>query len=146
MSDRNAARPARARRTMRARAAVQRPFFDEPPLTVFRVMSSRAPSAPARSRSKTLTALLAFLFGSVGAHRFYLYGRRDLFGWVHMIGTALGIPGVLMLVASHRSSTAGWVLAVLGASSLLAAFLAAIVYGLRPDEKWDAQFNTGSSR
>ncbi|MEX3909044.1 NINE protein, partial [Paraburkholderia sp. BR14319] len=28
----------------------------------------------ARFRSKTLTAALAFLFGSLGAHRFYLYG------------------------------------------------------------------------
>jgi uncharacterized membrane protein len=35
----------------------------------------------------------------------------------------------------------GWVLAFPGAVSMLAAFLAAIVYGLRPDEKWDAQFN-----
>lgn len=109
-------------------------------------MSSRAPSAPVRFRSKTLTALLAFLLGSVGAHRFYLYGRRDLVGWAHVLGTALGVPGVLLLVVSHRSSMPGWVLAVIGASSLLAAFLAAIVYGLRPDEKWDAQFNAGAAR
>ncbi|WP_206953013.1 NINE protein [Trinickia acidisoli] len=106
-------------------------------------MSTRVSSAPTRFRSKTLTALLAFLFGSVGAHRFYLYGSRDLFGWAHVIGTALGIPGVLLLVASERTSTLGWLLAILGAISVLAAFLAAIVYGLRPDEKWDAQFNAG---
>lgn len=109
-------------------------------------MSTRVSSASPRFRSKTLTALLAFLFGSVGAHRFYLNGGRDLFGWAHMIGTALGIPGVMLLDATQRSSALGWALAVPGAISLLAAFLAAIVYGLRPDQKWDAQFNPGQTR
>jgi TM2 domain-containing membrane protein YozV len=104
-------------------------------------MSTRVTSAPGRFRSKTLTALLAFLVGSLGGHRFYLYGWRDIFGWAHVIGTALGIPGVLLLIASERTSALGWGLAMPGAVSLLAAFLAAIVYGLRPDEKWDAQFN-----
>jgi TM2 domain-containing membrane protein YozV len=103
-------------------------------------MSSRASPSP-RFRSKTLTAALAFFFGSLGAHRFYLYGLRDVYGWAHIFFTLLGIPGVLLLVASERASVLGWILAVPGAISLFAAFLAAIVYGLRPDEKWDAQFN-----
>ncbi len=30
--------------------------------------------------------------------------------------------------------------------SLLAGFLSAIVYGLRPDAKWDAQFNAHTNR
>lgn len=94
-----------------------------------------------RFRSKTLTAALAFLFGSIGAHRFYLYGPRDVWGWAHVLGTLLGIPGVMLLIATERASLAGWALAVPGAVSLFAAFLAAIVYGLRPDERWDAQFN-----
>lgn len=97
-------------------------------------------------RSKTITAALAFLLGSLGAHRFYLYGKRDIFGWAHILGTLIGIPGVMLLVASERASILGWVLAFLGAVSLLAAFLAAIVYGLRPDEKWDAQFNAHTQR
>jgi len=83
---------------------------------------------PARFRSKTLTAALAFLLGSLGAHRFYLYGPRDVWGWAHLLGTLTGIPGVMLL-------------AVIGAVSVLSAFLAAIVYGLRPDARWDAQFN-----
>jgi TM2 domain-containing membrane protein YozV len=97
-------------------------------------------------RSKTITAALAFLLGSLGAHRFYLYGKRDIYGWAHILGTLIGIPGVMLLVASERASILGWVLAFLGAVSLLAAFLAAIVYGLRPDEKWDAQFNAHTQR
>ena len=96
---------------------------------------------PARFRSKTLTAALAFLLGSLGAHRFYLYGPRDVWGWAHLLGTLTGIPGVMLLVATERGSLLGWVLAVIGAVSVLSAFLAAIVYGLRPDARWDAQFN-----
>jgi TM2 domain-containing membrane protein YozV len=104
-------------------------------------MSASASSNTSRFRSKTITAALAFFFGSLGAHRFYLRGFRDVFGWAHLLGTAIGIPGFLLLAATERASTLGWVLVVPGAVSLLAAFLAAIVYGLRPDEKWDAQFN-----
>ena len=97
-------------------------------------------------RSKTLTAALAFFLGTVGAHRFYLYGQRDIYGWAHLVGTLIGIPGVMLLVASERASILGWVLAFPGAISLLAAFLAAIVYGLRPDDKWDKQFNAHTQR
>jgi TM2 domain-containing membrane protein YozV len=74
-----------------------------------------------------MTAALAFFFGSLGAHRFYLYGMCDVYGWAHLVFTLLGIPGVLLLMASERASTLGWVLAVPGAISLFAAFLAAIV-------------------
>jgi TM2 domain-containing membrane protein YozV len=103
-------------------------------------MSTFVSTSP-RFRSKTLTAALAFFFGSLGAHRFYLYGLRDIYGWAHLIGLLFGIPGALLLIATDRTSALGWVLAFPGAVSLFAAFLAAIVYGLRPDEKWDAQFN-----
>jgi TM2 domain-containing membrane protein YozV len=107
------------------------------------------PSNPAprgRFRSKTLTAALAFFFGSIGAHRFYLYGLRDKFGWAHIVGIVLGVTGYMLLAATDRASVLGWVLALPGAVSLLAAFLSAIVYGLRPDEKWDAQFNSQTGR
>ncbi len=93
-----------------------------------------------------MTAALAFFLGSLGAHRFYLYGKRDVYGWLHLLGTLLGIPGVLLLIGSERTSALGWVLTVPGAISLFAAFLAAMVYGLRPDEKWDAQFNPQSQQ
>jgi TM2 domain-containing membrane protein YozV len=106
------------------------------------VTHSSNPAPHGRFRSKTLTAALAFFFGSIGAHRFYLYGLRDKFGWAHIVGILLGVPGYMLLAATDRASVLGWALALPGAVSLLAAFLSAIVYGLRPDEKWDAQFNS----
>ena len=115
------------------------------PFAPFPAMSSSTlPSR--RFRSKTLTAALAFLFGSLGAHRFYLYGWRDVYGWAHLLATIVGIPGFMLLVASERTASLGWWLAVPGSISLLAAFLAAMVYGLRADEKWDAQFNTDTGK
>jgi drug/metabolite transporter (DMT)-like permease len=99
-----------------------------------------------RFRSKTLTAALALFFGSIGAHRFYLYGLRDKFGWAHIAGIVLGATGYALLAATNRASIPGWFLVLPGAAALLSAFLSAIVYGLRPDEKWDAQFNANTGR
>ncbi|MEJ8800161.1 NINE protein [Trinickia caryophylli] len=104
-------------------------------------MSTHVLAPRPRFRSKTLTATLAFFLGSLGGHRFYLYGVRDVMAWLHVVATLAGIPGVLLLVESGRTVPLGWALAVPGAVSVLASFLAAIVYGLRPDAKWDAQFN-----
>jgi len=98
---------------------------------------------PPPFKSKTLTALLACVGGSLGLHRFYLYGKRDLFGWLHLLGGLLGLAGLVLLTGSQLNSLTGWLLAGIGDISLLAGFLAAIVYGLRPDEKWNAQFNPG---
>lgn len=107
---------------------------------------SQPPSRSAPFKSKTAAAALAFAFGSLGAHRFYLHGRRDPFGWLHLAGTALGIAGALLVYGSARRSLAGWLLGLPGAASLIAAFLAAIVYGLRPDDRWDARFNPAGAR
>ena len=41
------------------------------------------------------------------------------------------------------SSALGWILATAGFISLEASWLTTITFGLRPDEKWDAQFNPG---
>ena len=105
--------------------------------------SSTAPSR--RFRSKTLTAALAFLFGSLGAHRFYLYGFRDVFGWAHLLATIVGIPGFLLLAATQRSAGLGWWLAVPGAiccwrrSSPHSSTAA-------PRRKWDVQFNAETGK
>jgi len=101
---------------------------------------------PTPFKSKTLTALLAFLAGWLGLHRFYLYGKKDYLGWLHLLGGLLGLAGLMLLTASQLDSLLGWILALPGDISLLAGFLGAIVYGLRPDDKWNAQFNAGRTK
>ena len=92
-------------------------------------------------KNKTLATLLALLFGSAGLHRFYLYGRRDLWGWVHL--ATLPLSALLMLgnpQAPAIFSAAPFVL------SVIAAFLETLLTGLTPDDKWDARHNPGSGR
>ena len=108
--------------------------------------SSATASVSTRFKSKTLTAALAFLFGWIGLHRFYLRGASDRYGWLHIIGSAVGLVGAWLMWTTNQSSIAGWILSGIGCVSVLSGFLAAIVYGLRPDERWDDQFNRGSTR
>ncbi len=97
-------------------------------------------------KNKTVTAALAFVLGWLGAHRFYLRGKSDRYGWLHIVGSALGLVGAWLMWSTDRTSIAGWILTAIGCVSVLSGFLAAIVYGLRPDERWDAQFNPDSTR
>jgi len=70
-------------------------------------------------KDKTIAALLAALLGGLGAHRFYLYGKKDVRAWLYLFFFPL---------------------------SILAGFAATLVIGLMPDERWDARFNAGSGR
>lgn len=99
------------------------------------------PTTALQKKSKLLTVLLAFLFGSVGAHRFYLKGKRDFWAWSQVLAMMLGAVGVALLWSTQRASVPGWACAIIGGVSVLAGYLSALVYGLRPDDKWDAQFN-----
>ncbi|WP_454720468.1 MULTISPECIES: TM2 domain-containing protein [Cupriavidus] len=100
-----------------------------------------AETAAAPGKSKLATVALAFLCGSLGLHRFYLGGLRDKFGWAHLLATLAGAIGVASMQTGAGSPALNWTFAVAGGASVIAAFLTAIVYGLRADEKWDARFN-----
>jgi hypothetical protein len=95
-------------------------------------------------KNKTCAALLAALLGGVGVHRFYLYGRRDPWAWVHFASLPLSAAGIFAGggLAPVFSMFLGGPLIV----SVLAGLLEALVLGLTPDDKWDAQYNPGSGR
>ncbi len=92
-------------------------------------------------KSKTLATWLALLGGSLGLHRLYLHGRRDLFGWLHPLPTLLGVYGIQRAMAFGQDDTLSWALIPLLGITIAASMLAAIVYGLTSDEKWNARFN-----
>jgi hypothetical protein len=94
-------------------------------------------------RSKTLGTWLALAGGALGLHRFYLYGRRDLLGWLHMVPTTAGLVGVFRMREWGQDDRLAWLLIPALGLVLSAAMLTAIVYGLTPDEKWDARHNPG---
>ena len=94
-------------------------------------------------RSKTASTWTALLGGALGLHRFYLYGARDWLAWLHLLPTLAGLVGVQRLRALGQDDHVAWALIPLLGVMLSAAMLTAIVYGLTPDEKWDARHNPG---
>lgn len=93
------------------------------------------------TRSKTLATWLAFVGGSLGLHRFYLHGLKDAGGWLHLPPTLLGAHGVHRMLALGQDDRLAWLLIPLLGLVLSVSMLTAIVYGLKPDEQWNARFN-----
>ncbi|TWI65334.1 TM2 domain-containing protein [Pseudoduganella lurida] len=102
-------------------------------------MRSPPPFPPHKYR--TLATLLAFVFGGLGLHRFYLKGFHDRWGWLH--AAALPACGIVMSLAP-RADWFYWYLPL--TLSVLAGCLEALVLGLTPDDRWDARYNQGSGR
>jgi hypothetical protein len=90
-------------------------------------------------KNKTLATALALTLGTLGAHRFYLYGGVDRVGLLHV--SSLPIAGLIFSNASHLN--AFYALLPLLVSGI-AACIEALVIGLTPDDKWDARFKTGT--
>lgn len=83
---------------------------------------NKIPSTPGMTtphKNKTLATFFAAVFGGLGAHRFYLYNKKDVWAWVHVALFPL---------------------------SVFAGFLEALTIGLTPDDKWDARHNPDSGR
>jgi hypothetical protein len=96
-------------------------------------------------KSKTLTTWLALIGGGLGLHRFYLYGTRDPWAWLWPAPTLVGLYGLLRAYTLGQDDQLSWLLVPLLGLSLASAMLAGIVYGLMPDEQWNARYNEGSS-
>lgn len=110
-------------------------------------MSGATPTAAGaptgRPRNKTLAALIAFVGGTLGLHRFYLRGWGDWIGWLFPLPTALGWLGVERVQTYGQDDHLAWVLVPLLGFSIAAACLSAIVYALADREKWNRQYNAG---
>lgn len=95
----------------------------------------------ATHKNKTFATLLSFLLGATGAHRFYLRGAGDPWGWLHFAslpatGMLLGtLPDQPLLVTASPLIL-----------SMLVASIETFVLGLMPDEQWDARWNAASGR
>lgn len=92
-------------------------------------------------KNKTLATFLALVSGGLGAHRFYLYGPKDGWAWVHLSALPVSLALLLTQIAQPRIFAA-YPLAV----SALAGFIAALAIGVTPDDKWDGRHNPDSGR
>lgn len=91
--------------------------------------------------NKTLTTLLAALFGGFGLHRLYLHGIKDRWLWLHLSSWLLAG----LLYATHQTMLMRFCLSP-AIISILIGLLVALMTGVTPDEKWDARYNPESSR
>lgn len=101
--------------------------------------------AARRARSKTVATWLALAGGSLGLHRFYLFGRRDAWAWLHLVPTLLGGYGFWRLRELGTDDRPGTVLVPLLGLMITATMLVAIRYGLMPDETWNARMGDGTA-
>jgi TM2 domain-containing membrane protein YozV len=95
----------------------------------------------ATHKHKTLATFLAFVFGAIGAHRFYLRGSVDRLGLAHLC--TLPIAG---LVYGLLPEVDGFFKLLPLVLSFIIGAIEALVIGVTPDEKWDAKFNAGSGK
>ena len=92
-------------------------------------------------KNKTVAAGLAFLLGQFGVHRFYLFGLKDRWGWLHPVLAAIGWWGVHRVDKFGQDDQIAWLLIPWLGFTLAATAITAIYYGLMPAEKWNAQYN-----
>ncbi|SNX28165.1 hypothetical protein SAMN06295945_0487 [Polynucleobacter meluiroseus] len=92
---------------------------------------------------KLLFCALGLFLPGTGLNCFYLKGIRFFWGWAQLFALIGGIAGWLLLKEAHFHSAPGWVLITFGFIAIEASWLTTIALGLRPDEKWDQQFNPG---
>jgi hypothetical protein len=96
-------------------------------------------------KNKTLAAWLAFVGGTLGLHRFYLFGFSDWLGWLMPLPSALGWYGVQRVQQFGVDDHWSWVLIPFLGISIAASALTAIVYGLMGAAQWNARFNPGAA-
>ena len=80
-------------------------------------------------RSRAVATLVAFVAGTLGVHRFYLYGFGDVLGWLHPWPTLIGVYVIFLAIGAFTLPvTTRW----LGARNALvgSALLVALGYGL----------------
>lgn len=96
-------------------------------------------------KSKTLATWLACLAGALGAHRFYLYGARDLWAWLHCVPTLAGLYGIHRVQTLGQDDQWSWLLLPLLGLMVAQACFFAILYGLTADAVWDVKRNPGQA-
>lgn len=99
--------------------------------------------AHAPYRSKTLATWLAVIGGTLGLHRLYLRGARDVLAWLHLPPTVLGLLGVWRMREFGQDDRLSWLLIPLLGLMVAQAMLCAILAALTPDERWNARHNPG---
>ena len=101
-------------------------------------MAQSITAVPVAHRSKTIAAWLAFLLGVFGAHAWYM---RRSWAWLWTAFTVLML-GLMLLYPVWWDCPPFLVLIV----PCTAGFIEALIFALKPDDKFDAKYNAGSGK
>ena len=91
--------------------------------------------------SKLIFCALGLFLPGTGFNCFYLQGFKSFWAWIQLVALLGGLAGWSLLSVAQFHSAPGWVLITFGFIVIEASWLTTITFGLRPDDKWDAQFN-----
>ena len=97
-------------------------------------------------KSKLVVCLLSLFFPGTGLHWLYLKGKSSPWFYLQLIALLLGVWGWFERVHTEKESLLGWLAVALGEVSLLTSWLCTLVFGLRLDDRFDAQFNAGQTK
>lgn len=97
-------------------------------------------------KSKLLFCFFSTFLPSSGLHWLYLKGTRSPWFYFHLLCLVFGLWGFVTLDLNKTNSAITWIAAAIGLVGILASWITSLVYGLRPDEQWDAQFNPNSQQ
>ena len=104
-------------------------------------LSDNLPMANRTTKNKTAATWLAFIFGQLGLHRFYLFGLKDPLAWLHPVAAAIGWWGVARIRTLGQDDKLAWFLVPTLGMLLAATAITAIYYGLSSAEKWNQRHN-----
>ena len=97
-------------------------------------------------KSKLVVCLLSLFLPGTGLHWLYLKGKSSPWFYLQLIALLLGVWGWFELAYTEKESLLGWLAVALGEVSLLTSWLCTLVFGLRLDDRFDAQFNAGQTK
>jgi hypothetical protein len=97
-------------------------------------------------KSKLVVCLLSLFLPGTGLHWLYLKGKSSPWFYLQLIALLLGVWGWFELAHTEKESLLGWLAVALGEVSLLTSWLCTLVFGLRLDDRFDAQFNAGQTK
>lgn len=92
-------------------------------------------------KNKTLATWLSIGTGTLGLHRFYMFGWRDSWGWVMALMSLLGLYGFDRAQSMGLDDPLSWFLLPVLGMTIAASALQALYWGLMPQVQWNQLFN-----
>ena len=92
-------------------------------------------------KNKTLAAWLSIGTGTLGLHRFYMFGWRDAWGWTMVLMSLLGAYGLERAQTMGLDDPLSWFLLPVLGLTIAASALQALYWGLMSQTNWNSLYN-----